>query len=42
MSRSTHPKYDAGERFERRFTAKGRRYRRHLQAAALRAEMAVR
>ena len=40
MARSTHSTYTAADRHERRFAAKGRRYRRHLQAVALRAEIA--
>lgn len=39
MARSDHPRYTAADRHERRHNAKGRRYRRHLQATAIRASM---
>lgn len=40
MARSTHSTYTAADRHERRFSARGRRYRRHLHAQAIRAEIA--
>jgi hypothetical protein len=40
MARSTHSTYTAADRYERRHAARGRRYRRHLQALAIRAEIA--
>lgn len=39
MARSNHSTYTAADRHERRHAARGRRYRRHLDAAELRAEM---
>lgn len=41
MARSDHSTYTAADRYERRHAARGRRYRRHLQAQILRAETAV-
>lgn len=39
MARSAHPNYTAADRHERRHNARSRRYRRHLQAGAIRSEM---
>ena len=39
MARSTHSTYTAADRYERRHAARGRRYRRHLRALEIRAEM---
>lgn len=39
MARSTHPTYSAADRHERRFSARGRRYRRHLTALDIRRSM---
>ena len=40
MARSTHSTYTAADRYERRHAARGRRYRRHLTAQAVRASFA--
>ena len=40
MARSTHPNYTAADRHERRHNARGRRYRRHLHAQAIRVALA--
>lgn len=40
MARSDSPTYTAADRYERRAATRSRRYRRHLTAVAIRAQLA--